>query len=195
MFRTQVIAVKPLLAELRQITENNISMAEQQLAALPLAQFTYAPDSKKWSIAQVLAHLNVYGEYYLPVMQKAARECHVHIELTDITTYQPFWLGKIFAQSMKKMNGNSPKFRMNTFKKYDPAFFTFDETKVLDVFVSQQRQLLEIFLQAESIDLSVPRIHISLSKYIKINLGDALQFVIYHNERHLKQVLKILNTF
>ncbi|MFJ1440671.1 hypothetical protein ACILFQ_02000 [Capnocytophaga canimorsus] len=34
---------------------------------------------------------------------------------------------------------------------------------------------------------------ISISRFLRLRLGDTLQFVVYHNQRHMKQVQDILD--
>jgi hypothetical protein len=47
--------------------------------------------------------------------------------------------------------------------------------------------LLSLLHQARRIDLTKIRIPISLTKYIKLKLGDVFMFLIAHNMRHIKQ--------
>ncbi|GJQ05611.1 hypothetical protein [Capnocytophaga canimorsus] len=34
---------------------------------------------------------------------------------------------------------------------------------------------------------------ISISRFLRLRLGDTLQFVVYHNQRHMEQVQDILD--
>lgn len=61
------------------------------------------------------------------------------------------------------------------------------DRSVLDHFISQQERYLELLTQADHIDISLKGIPITITKLIKLKLGDALRFNIYHNERHWLQ--------
>jgi hypothetical protein len=42
-------------------------------------------------------------------------------------------------------------------------------------------------VKAQKVDLTKVKTAISLSKFIKLRLGDTLRFLVYHNERHILQ--------
>jgi uncharacterized protein (DUF2249 family) len=53
--------------------------------------------------------------------------------------------------------------------------------------------MLELLEIARSKNLNRIRTSISISKLIKLKLGDTLRVVIYHNGRHLQQALRAAN--
>jgi hypothetical protein len=63
---------------------------------------------------------------------------------------------------------------------------------VITKFLDQQKQLLELLTKAQSVDLNKVKTSISISRWIKLRLGDTLRVVIYHNQRHMKQAGRIL---
>lgn len=65
--------------------------------------------------------------------------------------------------------------------------------EVLTVFLSQQQTMLKLLNQARSISLNKTKTSISISKLIKLKLGETFRVVIYHNQRHLVQALKALS--
>lgn len=62
--------------------------------------------------------------------------------------------------------------------------------EVLTVFLNQQQTMLKLLNQARSISLNKTKTSISISKLIKLKLGDTFRVVIYHNQRHLMQAFK-----
>src|SRR5690606_41809639 len=54
---------------------------------------------------------------------------------------------------------------------------------------SSDLQLLEA---SKRVDLTQVKTSISISKWIKLRLGDTLRVVIYHNRRHIVQALKLV---
>ncbi|MEY4902929.1 MAG: hypothetical protein RLZZ292_744, partial [Bacteroidota bacterium] len=62
---------KSTLAELSAITEANIKAVKEQLQPLSSAALQRKPAPKQWSIVECIEHLNAYGRFYLPAMQKA----------------------------------------------------------------------------------------------------------------------------
>jgi hypothetical protein len=78
------------------------------------------------------------------------------------------------------------KGKMKTFKEYTPPP-SLDAHAVVAEFVQQQETLLGCLRQAHNANLNAIRVPISITKFIRLKLGDVLQFVIMHNERHLLQ--------
>ncbi|MCU0369592.1 MAG: DinB family protein, partial [Cyclobacteriaceae bacterium] len=136
-----------------------------------------------WSIAQCLWHLNSYGEYYFPEIRKG---------LTKNYPFNPefksSWLGNYFTNTMKP--GLKMK-KYKAFKDHTPAP-ALDAHEVVAKFIQQQEELLDLLKLARHTDLNKVRIPISISRWLKLKLGDVFQFIIAHNERHLQQAKRNL---
>ena len=173
-----------LLDELREITQTNIQEVKQ-LLALDSEQLNYKPSSESWSILECMEHLNRYGNFYIPeITQRIKQSKH---EKSD--TFKTGLLGDYFAKSMlpkEKLN------KMKTFKSMNPNNSQLDAS-VLDTFLDQQKQLLKLLDQSENINLTKTKTAISISKLIKLRLGDTLRVVIYHNWRHVVQAKKVVD--
>ncbi|MGV3587008.1 MAG: DinB family protein [Adhaeribacter sp.] len=138
-----------------------------------------------WSIAQCLDHLNSYGQYYLPHIQKGLNK---NINLINADTFQSSWLGNYFTRLMDPGTG---KKKQKAAKIHQPAP-NLDAHAVVAEFIQQQETLLTYIKQSRQVDLNKIKIPVSILKWIKLNLGDVLQFLIAHNERHLQQAKKNL---
>jgi len=66
------------------------------------------------------------------------------------------------------------------------------DKEVVNEFIKQQYQLIELLEKAKNIDLNAAKTNISISRLIKLKLGDTFRFVIYHNVRHIRQAENIL---
>lgn len=128
-----------------------------------------------WSTAQCLEHLNSYGDYYLPQIEKV-----LHAK-SDESTFTSGWLGDYFTRSMDPKAGK----KMKALKGHIPAA-TLDAHNVVAEFIHQQETLLRYLRASRKADLNV-RIPITISKLIRIKLGDVFQFLIMHDERHIQQ--------
>jgi hypothetical protein len=137
-----------------------------------------------WSIAQCLEHLNSYGHYYLPCIQKALEKSSNHFP----PEFKSTWLGNYFT---KLMDPSSGKKKFKAFKDHIPSVHL-EASEVVAEFIRQQELLLQYLRRARTADLNSPAIPISIFKWIKLKPGDVLQFVIAHNERHLQQARRNL---
>lgn len=167
-----------LLIDLADRTRDNLHRAEQLQQHTDTA-LNFKPDKDSWSALECLEHLNRYGNFYLPEITRRLATARP----AQSGVFKSGWLGNYFANMMlpkEKLR------KMNTFPSMNPSGSTLD-TGVLETFIHQQRQLLDLLDQARGVDLQKTKTVISISKWIRLRLGDTFRVVIYHNQRHLLQ--------
>ena len=145
-----------------------------------------APD--KWSVVQILEHLNGYGRYYLPQISKVLT---LHPHMQRQAWFNSGFLGNYFTNSMKPKNILEVKNKMKAMKNHIPDN-SLQPDQVLKEFIRQQQQLLELLEQSKMSDLNALYVPVSISKYIKLKLGDTFRFFIAHEQRHFVQVRNTL---
>jgi hypothetical protein len=177
MYQTTV-----LLDNLYQKTESFLEEAIREWQLLPAEQLNKQPAPNAWSAAQCLEHLNVYGRYYLPALKKAINNA----KKPPSPTYKSGWLGDYFYHLMLPNTEGALKSKMKAPKNAVPPV-ELDSAAVIAEFIEQQEQLLQLLEQARVVNLASIRIPISLTKWIRLKLGDTFLFVIAHNERHILQ--------
>lgn len=180
-----------LVEELKRITQANIDLIKKKFAHLNVQQKNWRKDSESWSINDVFAHLNEYSKYYHPtILSKIERTRFTEPKELFISTP----LGKSAWKSMKLGNARNVKRKFKSPRSYNPIInpeiLTGNE---ISDFENGQNQLLSIIDAAQNVNMRKVRIPISISKIVRLKLGDALLFVVYHNERHLQQGLSILS--
>lgn len=136
-----------------------------------------------WSIAQCLEHLNRYGNYYIPLIRQGlARQ-------KGLSSGGMFKSGVIGAYFTRMMDPDRGKRKMRAFKAY-VAQADLNGHAVVAEFIRQQELLLACIGCARRADLNGTRIPISIAKWLKLKLGDVLQFVVMHDERHIRQAAR-----
>lgn len=173
--------IQSLLEQTRQI----INQAEK-LKAYDLHILTWRENETSWNILECLEHLNLYGNFYLPQIEYQIQ----HSNSKPDTEFKSGFLGNYFAKSMLpkgKLN------KMKTFKDKNPLNAQLDKT-VIDRFIAQQIKLLELLNQARNVSLNKVKTNISITKLIKLKLGDTFQFFINHIIRHINQIDRIEKT-
>jgi hypothetical protein len=172
-----------LLQDLLERTQENKNKAEGY-NTLPLETLNWKSSPDSWSILECLEHLNRYGDYYIPEIEKRiTASTHKPSKI-----FKSGWLGNYFANSMlpkEKLN------RMKTFKSMDPKGSSLDKG-VLSKFIVQQQAIANLLNKSKEVDLTKTKTGISISKWIKLRLGDTFRVVIYHNQRHLVQAERVL---
>ena len=172
-----------LLEDLYEQTEQNITKAISEWQQLPVDYLTAQPGENKWSAAQCLEHLNSYGRYYLPAMQQAIQGAAAG---EVVTHFKSSWLGNYFYNLMLTDSKGGVKKKMKAPKDHRPAT-NLNAAVVLSEFISQQEQLLQLITRAQGVDLEQLKVPISLSRFIKLSLGDTLLFYVAHIHRHVAQ--------
>jgi uncharacterized damage-inducible protein DinB len=150
-------------------------------------KMAYSPDKQKWSIVQILEHLNAYNRHYIPLMEK---------ELTVVTQNNNAWFesgywGEKFTKMMKPNNVYQVKNKMKAMKAYTFSNNLNIET-VMQEFLGHQDKLIQLLEMAKARDLNTIRVPITLTTLIKLKLGDMFRFLIAHEQRHMIQARNTL---
>jgi len=172
-----------LLEELITMTKNNSDEVEK-LALLSFDKLNYKPNTETWSILECIEHLNKYGRFYIPEIREKINPSKHQSE----NRFKSGVLGSYFAKSMlpkEELN------KMKTFKSMNPNNSKLD-TAVLSEFRTQQNEILQLLETAKKVSLTKTKTSISISKLIKLRLGDTFRVVIYHNLRHIVQAKKLI---
>ncbi len=171
-----------LLSEVRRLTNQHILIAEN-LKSLSDIQLNTRTAPEKWTILKCVEHLNRYGNFYIPEIQ---RKVNLSTTLPN-EFYKSTILGNWFANQMQV----SPKIKtMKTAKSMD-SFGKNLNRKTIDEFISQQNKILEILASTDCKNLNRIKIKTTILPLVTINLGDALRFVTNHNQRHFIQIQNI----
>lgn len=172
-----------LLDSLENQVELHLQESIRIFQNLPAEALLKPASNGGWSIAQCLEHLNSYGDFYLPEIAKALQGNQV---ANPAPTFKSGWLGSYFTQMMQP--GSRKK--MKAFKNHIPAA-QLDPAEVVATFIQQQETLLKYLRLAKRADLH-KRLPISISRFVRLQLGDVFQFVIAHDERHIQQAKRQL---
>jgi uncharacterized damage-inducible protein DinB len=143
------------------------------------------PAPGKWSVAQIIEHLNSYNRYYLPEIERSLNTKDIPFN----KTFKPGLIGNYFTNMM------APKSEQVTNKMKAPKDHTpapaLDSRKVIAEFIAGQLRLAELLKQAEKTDIGRLKVPISISRFIKLKLGDTLRFLITHQQRHFLQIERV----
>ena len=173
-----------LLSKLEVKVEKHIAEAAVIFQNMSEAELNRQPPNGGWSIAQCLEHLNTYGDYYFPRMEKALSE----FDGKPSVNFSSSWLGNYFTKMMDPETG---KTKMKAFKSHVPAS-ALNGHAVIARFIKQQETLIHLLQLANQKDINKIKIPISLTRLIRMKLGDTFRFIIAHNERHIEQAKRLL---
>ena len=147
------------------------------------------PTPDKWSIAQIIEHLNSYGRIYLPQIDKAISTSQSNRD----AWFNSGLLGNYFTTMMKPKNVFEVTNKMKAFKTHSPGN-KLNAGKVLDEFVEQQHTFLQLLEMAKLKNLNAIKIPLSITRLVKLRLGDTFRFLIAHEQRHFIQARNSLRS-
>ncbi len=180
--KTMKIEAKHILNRL--IQEVKVIQAHgEALESYSDAELNFRKSSESWSILECLEHMNLYGDFYLPEIQSAVEASKHQPE----KVFKSGILGNYFANSMlpkEKLN------KMKTFKDKNPLHSELDRS-VVQRFIQQQGALLDLLEQASRVSLNRTKTGISISRMIRLKLGDTFRFLINHEIRHIAQIKRL----
>ena len=164
-----------------------IILDANHLQQIPQEVLMKQPTPNTWSVAQVLEHLNIYSRYYMEAIEK-----QIHRSQTAASnSFVSGWLGNYFVNLMKPTEENTIAKKMKAPKNALPSLQP-NVADVLNEYISHQHHLLNLLSIAASTDLNANRIPTSLSKIIKLKLGDTFRFFVAHEKRHFLQIVNVL---
>jgi len=178
--KKNTVVTANLLAELEKQVELHLTDTKAIFKNLPAEILLKPSITGGWSIVQCLDHLNSYGNFYLPQFKKGI-EHKQHLPAAN--TFHSTWLGNYFVRIMHPDTG---KKKFTAFKNFTPSP-ALDPNQVIAVFIEQQETMLNLLKKSQHVNLNKVRIPLSITRLMTFKLGDAFQFLIAHNERHMRQ--------
>ena len=184
------MTTKQLIEDVRLITMNNLELIRKKISFLNEDQKSWKINQSSWNINEIFAHMNDYAKFYHSTFIERIEKTRFR-EPNSIFMSSP--LGRSAWKSMKLGNAKNVKRKFKSPKANNPSLdiSLLTGNEVSD-FEKGQIELLSIIEKATTVNLRKVKVPISISKLIRFRLGDALMFVVFHNERHIQQVLNVM---
>jgi len=157
----------------------------EKLKAEPINLLQLQPAEGHWSVAQILAHLNSYGRFYLPAIETSMNAA----DHPPSEKFHSGWFGNYFTKIMQPGAGGKIPKKMKSPRNHQPLL-TVNAHEVINEFIIQQQQLLTLLDACRQKNLEKTKVPISISKMIRLKLGDTFRFLIAHEERHFGQIAR-----
>jgi uncharacterized damage-inducible protein DinB len=157
------------------------------LKSLSVDQLNKQPSNNGWSIGQCLQHMNVYSRHYIPAIETALTRA----KSEESGKFSSGWLGGYFANLMKTDSNGIVKSKMKSPKNAEPSVVPDSGAELIE-FISHQHHLLNILDIAQNVNLGNERVPTSLSRFIRLKIGDTFSFFVEHEKRHMAQIGRIM---
>jgi uncharacterized protein (DUF2164 family) len=178
-----------LLNDIYNQTEAAIEKAISHWQQLSPGILSQPPGAGKWSAAQCLEHLNSYGRYYLPAIEKAFTASSI----PPAINFKSGILGNYFYKLMLTDSNGKIRKKMATPKNHQPPANP-DAALVLSEFITQLEKTGQLITAAKQKNLDKVKVPISIAPFIKLKAGDVWLFFVAHILRHIQQAERALET-
>ncbi len=178
------------ISDLLRDTERLIAEVKE-LALLQEECLQLSPALGRWSILQIIDHLNVVFKEYDPIVLRAIeREKNISDSngQIELSFFGKMFIYYVSPESRKKLP--APKLFQ---PRVDVAL---DRNSVIDTFLSNEYKLQEEMIQAKTVYLNGRKFASPISRLIRFRLGELFTVIIRHQQRHflsIKELKKELN--
>jgi hypothetical protein len=176
----------PLLAELREQFAAAKVDASELVNGLQESQFNWRPDSRSWSMAECLLHLNIVGERYLKVLDNSLAQARAKGLMGGGSGYG--LVGRWILDNTEP----PAKRKFKAPREFSPTYGQ-PITAVLPTFVHLQDQLARMLEAANGLDLKRVRVAAPGLGPVRLSLHVTLAWIAAHQRRHLWQARQVRN--
>lgn len=156
---------------------------------LSAAQLAWSPAPGRWSLADVMAHLNIAGRIYLDAIAHVLAGARAR-GLEDRGDYRPTLTGRMMAWAL---GPGQQRIRMKAPSIFRPAEGTraIDGPRELATWRALHVEMEERIREAAGLDLRRARFVSPAARLVRMNVGDAIAVLLVHEQRHLLQMRRV----
>ncbi|UOQ99656.1 DinB family protein [Hymenobacter sp. 5317J-9] len=172
----------PFLAALEAAVTEMRNTVQTEFAPLDAVLLNQRVAPSSWSMLECVEHLNRYSRYYNAAFAKALAQPGA----ASTTEVRYSWLGRKSVEMMRPTNGK----KSSTLTRLNPLGSQLGN-EVLTEFDQHQARLLALLGQAAKADLNRRVVPVEFFRLLKLRLGEALEFVVVHQQRHVQQAQRV----
>ncbi len=146
-----------------------------------------APD--QWNALECFAHLNAQFDYYLPRIERALHQAKARKWMPADQCHSN-WLGRHLIHRVDPTI--QPIQPRKSRKALDPLKLLAVRENEVKVFLINLEMMLRLVRQARDVDTNRPRIKTMQWNISSFVLGDLLQYLVLHAQRHVLQADKAI---
>ena len=179
--------LNPQLAELVAQFAAVKAEASELVHGLKESQFNWRPAPHRWSMAECLLHLNIVGDRYVRLLEKAIEQTAARGRVGR----GPFAYG-FLGQRLLARTEPPPKRKRRAPRSFTPAYGQ-PITAVLPTFRHIQEQLALLLEQTNGLDIGSIKVRAPGLGPMRLNLYVTFAWIAAHERRHLWQARQVRN--
>ena len=165
-----------------------LDTVSREFAHLSDAQLRTQPAPGSWSIVECLEHLNVAERYYVRQLQHKTDQLGLVQHNPDDQMVESDWIGRLVLRFL------DPK---STVKIPAPGILrprsasALNPADVMGQFLELQTLQRELLNKLPYLDWNQQKVSTMYANWLKMRLGDTIQMLVVHTERHLGQAMRV----
>ena len=171
----------PQLADICTQLKRNSFQVSELVKNLLHYQLNLRLESDRWSIAECVAHLNLFSEAFLPMISDACEQARESGWLVD-GPFKMDVIGRVLKYALEPPS----KWKAVTTAAFEPLVVEPLE-HVTPRFYELQSELIRAIGSAASLNLNSIRIRSPLSNHVRYNLYSCFLIIAAHQRRHIWQ--------
>jgi hypothetical protein len=179
------LTLTPEIDEFRRQFEQIAAEADDLVAPLSEAQFSWKPLATSWSVAECLEHMNSTARFYLPMLDEGIADA-IRQGAYGEGPFKYNWIGRAFVRLMQPPT----RLRLNAPAEMQPGPAR-PKRETCAGFRAYQVQYVDRLRQANGIDLARARARAPALTWVRIPLGSAFAVMASHERRHLMQARRV----
>ncbi|HRH71247.1 MAG TPA: DinB family protein [Flavobacteriales bacterium] len=185
----EALDTRTLIADLRSTLLKQLQRCEE-LRQVPLGVLQRRPDPKRWSVLEVIEHMNLSSGHYHDRLQRIYADGNGRLRFRS--SFQPGTWGQRMLNTMQpKADGTIP-WKMPTIGKFEPRRGRLVTLAPLDDLIAMLNGYIGLLERARTSGLEGEKVVSTLGPILRFKVGDAFRFTIAHQERHMLQIERTL---
>lgn len=181
-----MISTKDFIENIQSECKKVLFIVDENFSELSQNQLSWKPSPKRWSVGECFLHLMNVNDYYLKIyIEYSGKNSN-----GNNSKHFPFknsFMGKQVIKFVKP----EAKLKTKTSKYYDPHT-TSVPADTIENFLEQHKNFMHLLEELKNIDLQKIKIVSPFSNFIKYNLGDSMEMIVSHDQRHLLQAKNVM---
>lgn len=159
------------------------------IATLDQGTLTWKEEPKRWSVLEVISHLNQVYNIYFDNFDKAIDGAP---DLDGkVAKKQSTLLGQLSIYSMKP-KGSKRRFKMKTFDFFEPTVDLSRTDDTIHLFLKNKERFNAIIRKARLKNLKGVKMPTALGEKMKFYVPECIEFILAHEARHIVQMEEVL---
>jgi hypothetical protein len=176
---TQPELLDRLESDLRKL----LDLVRTQFTLLPPEALQLRPGPERWNALECFAHLNAHFDYFMPRIELAIHKAKAR-SWAPAGERQQNWQGRTSIRAVDPLNMAIS--RRKSPKRIHPKHLQVRPTEV-KAFLINCEMLLRLLQQAREVDLNKAKVAHFRWPHFNFLLGDLLEYMVLHAQRHTLQ--------